>query len=231
MGLLNKDMTGMGGLFGLPSLDPDTQGAIDSYASMPRGPVEQKRGGFLGSGYDGEDIMAMLLRAASIAQGDYGAGAQFGANIGARARAEAEAAAQERLHQQRRMEGREDKSWEWQNKPSDPYRTEDNVGNVWEIGSDGQQRRIFTDTAPKYYVQGDQAIQIQNPFADGSETPTTNSLGGLPHVSDEASYAAVPAGRQYVTPTGEIRTKAGGGVSNGPGGFPDIRVSIPRIRP
>lgn len=82
MGLFDQYKTG--GLF-----SPDAQAPVDSYA--PTQP--QKRGGFLGSGYDGEDIMSMLLRAAAIAQGDLGAGAQFGSNIGARARAAAAEAA------------------------------------------------------------------------------------------------------------------------------------------
>lgn len=110
MGLLDQYRIG-GGLFGghsTPGIGDgipgnrrmggfdmgDMQGEIDRYASMPA--PEQKRSGVFGSGYSGEDIMSMLLRAAAIAQGDLGAGAQFGANIGAKARAEAEEAARRR---------------------------------------------------------------------------------------------------------------------------------------
>lgn len=94
--LLNWDWR-KGGMPMPPSMnlqaDPETQGAIDSYAAMPTQPEPQKRGGLFGSGYGGEDIMSMLLRAAAIAQGDYGAASQFGGNIGRRAReAAAEAA-------------------------------------------------------------------------------------------------------------------------------------------
>lgn len=50
-------------------------------------------------------------------------------------------------------------------KADSPYRWEDNAGNVWERGPDGQNQRIFTDAIPKMYVQGDQAIQVPNPYA------------------------------------------------------------------
>lgn len=50
-------------------------------------------------------------------------------------------------------------------KADSPYRWEDNAGNVWERGPDGQNQRIFTDAIPKMYVQGDQAITIPNPYA------------------------------------------------------------------
>jgi hypothetical protein len=51
-------------------------GVATPYGGQPR------RDGFLGSGLDGQDIMHTLLRAAAIAQGDYGGAAQFGQMIG-----------------------------------------------------------------------------------------------------------------------------------------------------
>ena len=48
---------------------------------MPTNPslgASQGKGGLLGTGMTGEDLMNTLLRAAAIAQGDYGAAAQMG---------------------------------------------------------------------------------------------------------------------------------------------------------
>lgn len=76
----------------------------------------------------------------------------------------------------KRAADRED--WQWKQeyeaahpKPQQPYRTEDNVGNVWEIGPDGQPRRIFTDTTPRYYIQGDRAVEIPNPYVGQQNAP------------------------------------------------------------
>lgn len=45
--------------------------------------------------------------------------------------------------------------------------------------------------------------------------------GGLPHVSDQASYDAVPPGGQYIGPDGHVRVKQGGQSQPGSGGFPN----------
>jgi hypothetical protein len=44
--------------------------------------------------------------------------------------------------------------------------------------------------------------------------------GNMPHVSDEASYNAVPPGAQYIGPDGHVRVKQGGAGGNVSGGFP-----------
>lgn len=64
-------------------------------------------------------------------------------------------------------------------KPStaQPYRFEDNAGNVWQVGPTGQPERIFTDSVPKYYIQGDQAIQIANPFLQGGGDQSVSGMG------------------------------------------------------
>lgn len=99
MGLL--DFNRPGGLFdpiaqGFGGVAPDmTKMLADvgptNLPTFPE-PGRQSRGGVFGSGHSGEDVMSMLIRAAALAQGDYGGAAQIGQNIGARARAEAEAA-------------------------------------------------------------------------------------------------------------------------------------------
>jgi hypothetical protein len=151
------------------------------------GDQPEKRGGFLGSGYGGDDIMSMLLRAAAIAQGDLGAGAQFGANIGKRARAEAEAAQQE-------AQWRARKQWEWDNSPKEaptPYRWKNNEGDLMEAGADGTPRLVYDDPTrkPEIRVGPDgkfYAIDVATPPAApiGKLTPMTgddagNGVGGF----------------------------------------------------
>lgn len=71
-------------------------------------------------------------------------------------------------------------------KPStaQPHRWEDNAGNVWQLGASGQPERIFTDTIPRMYVQGDRAVQIPNPFASGGEAigEDRKAIGGKSYV-------------------------------------------------
>jgi hypothetical protein len=82
--------------------------------------------------------------------------------------------------------------------PATPYRFEDNAGNVWERdAATGENRRIFTDEIPKMYVQGDQAVQIGNPYAQHQPQG-----GQLP-----------PVGSVMADP------RRGGGTGNGVGGF------------
>jgi hypothetical protein len=42
---------------------------------------------------------------------------------------------------------------------------------------------------------------------------------GMPHVTDQSSYDAVPPGAQYMSPDGHIRTKQGGQTGAPSGGF------------
>ena len=47
------------------------------------------------------------------------------------------------------------------------------------------------------------------------------AAGGMPHVSDQATYDAVPPGAQYIGPDGHVRVKQGGQSQPGSGGFRD----------
>jgi hypothetical protein len=57
---------------------------------------------------------------------------------------------------------------------------------------------------------------------DGSKPigAPVQQAGQMPQVSDEASYAAVPPGAQYVGPDGQVRVKQGGQTPQASGGFP-----------
>lgn len=72
-------------------------------------------------------------------------------------------------------------------KPASPYRFEDNAGNVWELGQDGQPKRIFTDQAPKQYMVDGQFIQVANPYATGQA-----SMGGADDWGDPVD--TIPGG-------------------------------------
>jgi len=82
----------------------------------------------------------------------------------------------EQQYQRRRADSREDMLWKQQNeKPANPYRTQDNAGNVWEQGQDGQFNRIFTDNTPKQIIQNGMLINVPNPYAAiaGPQAPPT----------------------------------------------------------
>ena len=102
----------------------------------------------------------------------------------------------------KRQADREDKQWEWQNKPKEttPYRFEDNAGNVWERGADGQNRRIFTDVVPKQFTHDGMLITTPNPYASAVQPAP-------PEVIDEDTWnTGIPVGGQ---------------ASPAPGGFPE----------
>ena len=119
---------------------------------------------------------------------------------------------QERAWQQRaqieRMGRREDMQWEWQNKPRDlgsPYRTEDNAGNVHEMQADGTFKPIFVDPNDRTYLQDGQLITVPNRVRGAMSM----GGGGIPTVSDAASYEALAPGTQFRDPQGNLRTKGG----------------------
>lgn len=89
----------------------------------------------------------------------------------------------------------------WLPKPETPHYFEDNAGNQWRTGPNGPER-VFTDRVPKMYIQGDQAVQIDNPYLDqpppqapvGRLTP----LGGAqPPASPPFPPVGVPRRRRY----------------------------------
>lgn len=223
----------MAGLFDIHNMDglfnaaPDTQSMIDRYAAMP--PAKKGKGGMFGSGYDGEDIMSMLLRAASIAQGDYGAAAEFGGAIGARARAAAEAAQKEAMRQQQRMEGREDKQWEWATKPQEPSQMEKTLA-VWNSWGPEQKQAYagFKDVENPSYSMIDgnnyRVPRMAGPSGGGGIPPgAIADLRKNPGTAAQFDEASDRLG--WGIKSADI---LGGGVSNDTGNF---RFNPPRLRP
>lgn len=157
-----------------------------------------------GDKFTGRDALAGVLAAIGDAFAQRG-GMQGGAmqNLTGGRMSALKMARDAQQAQLERQQGREDFEWELgkraeYDKPT-PYRWEDNAGNVWERGPDGQNQRIFTDNIPKMYIQGDQALQISNPYAQQSQP-------ALPQVG-----TVMPDPRK------------GGGTGNGVGGFPRYR--------
>jgi len=88
-------------------------------------------------------------------------------------------------------------------KAASPYRFEDNAGNQWERGEDGQNVRIFTDRTPKYIIQDGMQIPIANPYANEPTAP-----------------AAPPTIGEDIWNTGQ---PIGGAAPTSPRGFPYYR--------
>lgn len=178
MGLLDQYQIGGPSLFNAVDTPFGGQGA-----------QPEKRGGFLGSGYDGEDIMSMLLRAAAIAQGDLGAGAHFGQNIGARARAAAERAAEEAAWRER-------KTWEWDNEPREGPKPPPMIRNLdeWEK-LPPERKRALAEMQATLYPQ----------FATGADKLPYQTNAAPPDFTDDDWNDGQPMGGGASNGTGGFR--------------------------
>lgn len=72
--------------------------------------------------------------------------------------------------------------------PGNPYRFEDNAGNVYERGPDGQNRLIFTDPNDKVFMQDGQMITVPNRVRGQSSVAP-----GVGSAAAEGSTATNPA--------------------------------------
>ena len=141
--------------------------------SMGQAPMMQQGQQFAQSqapkkpGIDWWGVMTDVLAGAAGREGPYAASM--------RAKQE-QAAAQEHARQQREASMQDRRSnflfeQEYARAnpgPKDPYRFEDNAGNVWQMGADGQPQRIFTDLAPKQYMTNGGMVNVPNPYAGGA---------------------------------------------------------------
>lgn len=192
------------------------QQEINRYAAMPA-PQPEKRGGIFGGGFG--QVMKTLLGSALD-----GVAMHYGGKPGYANRMEHERGLEEimrkaQLEEQARQRARQEGNQDYELRkgidqryapPKDPYRFEDNAGNGWERGPDGQNRLVFTDRAPKQFLQEGQLIQVQNPFTAGAPQD-----GGV----QEGQTATNPQTNEKVIFRGGQWVPAGGGASNGTGGF------------
>lgn len=79
---------------------------------------------------------------------------------------------------------------------------------------DPERRKAYDDyaAARKFNPYGAPLVMNQG----DRYIPSGGEQDGLPQVSDQATYDAVPPGAQYVTPDGNIRTKGGATASPSP---------------
>ena len=123
----------------------------------------------------------------------------------------------------KRQAEREDKQWEWQNKPQED---KDQLTRYMRAAGidpmSDQGRKMYADAAmnaanplqgvPYTDEQGNSGLKFIRP---GDMGPPSS---GAVAPTSKADYDALPAGAQYRAPDGSIRTKGGGG-SNVTGGF------------
>jgi hypothetical protein len=187
----------------------------------------QGRGGLFGSGYGGEDIMSMLLRAAAIAQGDLGAGAQFGANIGAKARAEAEAATK-RQNEWQDWRQRQDYTRENQAPAMSDY-----AQSLIDQGLQPGTPEFQQGMAQYNQSRADPSVATTLPgdrFYSGPRSGLAAALGGVTGGTQPKSAPPPEAiadlkrnpgsAAQFDEIFGESQKYLGGGTGNGAGGFP-----------
>lgn len=107
-------------------------------------------------------------------------------------------------------------------KPStaQPYRWEDNAGNVWELQPDGNTKRIFTDQAQRTFLQDGQMVTVPNPYLQTAPIAPVGKLtpfdGGAPQAP--RPFASPPVRLNHGAMTSGRRTVEGnravGGVPN-----------------
>lgn len=130
-------------------------------------PEKPKKRGLLG-GIDGGKLIAL----GGALQGDTRAIPAFLAQQQALQQQAAQFA------QQRRLKSLEDARWYEREQfkianrePRQPYRFEDNAGNVWSHDqATGQNTRIFTDSAPKIYFQDGAMVRVPNPYTSSQQS-------------------------------------------------------------
>ena len=107
--------------------------------------------------------------------------------------------------------------------PSDlkPDQWTNRAGDRMSANLKGEVNKLYTDNSPVFQTTQD-GVYAMDPHTGGNYRPNTD---GLPHVQSQEDKDRLPDGAQYIAPDGTLRTKRGGGVSNGTSGFP-----IPRIR-
>lgn len=88
-------------------------------------------------------------------------------------------------------------------KPTTPYRTQDNAGNVWEQQPDGQFKRIFTDMAPKQMVVDGMLVTTPNPYAN--PTPQAPTAAPPPVIDEDLWNTGKPVGGPTPQASGSFR--------------------------
>lgn len=158
-----------------------------------------------GDKFGGRDALSAALAAISDAFAQRGGSQNGSVGMLMGSRNDAMQMAREaQAAQQARMQGREDFSWElgekakYEKPPSRNF--EDNAGNQWTIGPNGPEL-VYADPIPKMYIQGDQAVQISNPFAQPRQAQPQQDYGAdLPEGYSIRGGATPPASPPFQAP-------------------------------
>lgn len=180
----------------MPQIDPETQGAINSYAAMP---MEKPRGLFgriFGGDFAGKmgGLASGLAKAQAYMDGDWGAAQSIVDPRQAALAAQAQRQAQfDDWRTKYEYERANPKT------TAQPHRWEANDGSLMELGPDGQARVVYKDPTPKLnWIRADNGDGTFSLVPVGPNGPITGSTA-----------PAAPVGR--LTPiTGGTGVSVGG---------------------
>jgi len=210
----------------------ETQGAIDTYAAMPRMP--QKRRGLFGGKMDMEDFQMALARAAAYIQGDYEGAAAITGQMGKARQGRLDAAqlatmlAQDTslTDQQRQMFAMApDKYFEYATERMKPQKEPELPADVrtanWYQTATPEQRAAYTESR-----RGDPLVSTTLPgnrFYSGPASGLPGALGaftgGQSAGVQEGQTATNPQTGQKIQYRNGQWVTMGGGASNGTGNF------------
>jgi len=220
----------------LPALDMETQGAIDTYAAMPRMP--QKRRGLFGGKMDMEDFQMALARAAAYIQGDYEGAAAITGQMGKARQGRLDAAqlatmlAQDTslTDQQRQMFSMApDKYFEYATERMKPPERTNDYRKYAEMGYGpdeiAAQMKLDAESGrTKYFPMTENGslaavVPGQAPRTVIAQNPGDMPMGAPATVYSEGQTATNPQTGQKIQFRNGQWVPMGGGVSNGPGNF------------
>lgn len=195
MAIDQQDLRGSGGATGGGMIRGDTAVQKEYQPNLREG----------GNRIDGRDALSLILASVSDAMArNRGYEANASDNVWAPRMNAMQMAREAQAAQQARMEGREDFSWQlgekakYEKPPSRNF--EDNAGNQWTIGPNGPEL-VYADPIPKMYIQGDQAVQISNPFAQPRQAQPQQDYGAdLPEGYSIRGGATPPASPPFQAP-------------------------------
>ncbi len=90
-------------------------------------------------------------------------------------------------------------------KPESRY-WEDNAGNQWKMGANGQPERFFTDMAPKQYIQDGMLVTAPNPYNVGAPSVAP------PVITEDLWNKGTPIGGSTPQASGGFPATSYGGV-------------------
>ena len=201
MGMFGNRSQAFGQIPGMGMMPPQMQRAMAQPGAMqPNTQAMTKKPGFFSQGQPGRQIVGILGDTLATLGG--GQGVYMPAML-QQQQQDAEIRARLQAALEKRKADREDKQWEWDNKPDEeraPYRWESNDGSLMEVGPDGLPRQVYKDPTPKTTF-----IMADNGDGTKAVIPVIN---GVPQIGQ-----GPPAPQR---PVGKLRPIGGQPGGNGP---------------